>query len=150
MYSKRKWRLLADKHVEAEVVEFLRKKGFDVEWVTEGSVLERCDDTCLWQHAAEKGRYLLTYDRDFWDDRRFPLKDSPGVLWIDVKNASEVGWVVVLLRSLIRDYNPLPVPLDLRETKLKATRNHLRVKAIDRDTQKPVTMKWGWRELVHG
>ena len=42
------------------------------------------DDLSIWEEARRQGRVLLTMDRGFWNDRRFPLQKCPGVIFLDV------------------------------------------------------------------
>ncbi len=64
-----KWRLYADENIEKDVVDALRRAGFDVLWVAEQPDLRRHkDDRVHFDKARELGRYLLSSDTDFWPD----------------------------------------------------------------------------------
>lgn len=119
-YTKYKWRLYADNNIAREIVEHLRESNMDVLWVAEVPEL-RCqrDDTFHYRKATELRRYLLTNDMDFWNDREFPVKDSPGVVVLATSDSSLVKYLPVLLRKLVRDYNPISESLYLDGIKVK-------------------------------
>jgi predicted nuclease of predicted toxin-antitoxin system len=56
--------LLADENIHPDVVEFLRRKGFDVASVAERGKFSLPDVEVLRQ-ATEEGRVALTHDSDF-------------------------------------------------------------------------------------
>ena len=83
MKTRRRWRLYADSNVEQEIIRYLIEEArFDVLAVGGDQNLRRREDEFHYQKARQLGRYLLTHDDDFWDDRRFPLRESPGVIII--------------------------------------------------------------------
>jgi predicted nuclease of predicted toxin-antitoxin system len=144
-----KWRFYADNNISREIVEYLRRSDMDVLWITEVPELQRQqDDMFHYRKAAEFQRYLLTNDMDFWNDRKFPIKDSPGVIILAADDPSLAKYLPVLLRKLIRDYNPIPEPLYLNKTKIKVSTESLVLKIVDRDTQQVTTESWSWVELI--
>lgn len=147
--TKYKWRLYADNNVEREVVEHLRRSDMDVLWIAEDPDLQRQqDDAFHYQKARALGRYLLTRDLDFWDDRRHSLQSSPGVIIINTDDAIAARYLPILLRKLIQDYNPLPKPLYLDGVKVRLDSSGVTVKMIDQDTQKVTTDSWSWNDLI--
>lgn len=107
MKGRKKWRLYADNNVEHEIIRYLRDEAsFDVLAVGEGQKLKHQEDEFHYRKALQLDRYLLTHDDDFWDDRRFPLRDSPGVIIIPENEEGATKLFPVLLRKIIeRDYN---------------------------------------------
>jgi predicted nuclease of predicted toxin-antitoxin system len=146
-YRKYKWRLLADHNVEREIVEHLRRSGFDVVSAAESDALRNRDDAFHYQYARETRRYLLTKDLDFWDDRKHPLKRSPGVVIITTSDVDLGRWLPFLLRRLIRDHNPFPEPLYPDGMKFKVGADAIVMKMVDHDSQTVSTQTWQWREL---
>ena len=74
-------RVYVDANMPAGVVSSMRRElGWDVLFVMEHDDLRRAADAEHYQRALEFGRTLFTLDRDFLDDKRFPLADSPGVV----------------------------------------------------------------------
>jgi len=74
-------RVYADANLPYGVVSVMRRTlGWDVLFVVEHEELRRASDRAHFRHAAELGRTLVTLDRDFLDDRRFPCALSPGVI----------------------------------------------------------------------
>jgi hypothetical protein len=74
-------RVYADANLPAGVVSTLRRElGWDVLFVLEHDDLRRAPDAEHYRRARELGRTLITMDRDFLANRRFPLNESPGVV----------------------------------------------------------------------
>lgn len=144
-----KWRLYADNNIEREIVEHLRDEAnMDVLWVRDVPELRRQqDDRFHYQKARELGRYLLTHDEDFWNDRQYPLQTCPGLIIVPENAESMAKYFPQLLRRLMDQYNPLPEPIYLDEIKIRVTWESITIKMIDRDTQKKTTDTWTWQEL---
>ena len=89
-------RIYADANVPAGVVAFMRQRlGWDVLFVVEHDDLRRAPDRRHFELARQLHRTLVTLDRDYLDDRRFPPELNPGVV---------VAWApneVLLTRTLI-------------------------------------------------
>ncbi len=78
---KRKVPLLLDENLEAEFVrDLLTVKDFRVAVGTPAT----SDDT-LWDEARRSKAILVTSDMDFWDDRKFPIAQSPGVIIVQLR-----------------------------------------------------------------
>jgi hypothetical protein len=74
-------RVYADANVPAGVVAFMRDRlGWDVLFVVEHDDLRRAPDRRHYELARQLHRTLLTLDRDYLDDRRFPPELCPGVV----------------------------------------------------------------------
>lgn len=56
--------LLADENIHPDVIEFLRREGFDIESVSEQGSFGLPDPQVL-QQATKAGRVVLTHDSDF-------------------------------------------------------------------------------------
>jgi predicted nuclease of predicted toxin-antitoxin system len=148
-FTKYKWRFYADNNIELEIVEHLRRSGIDVLWIAEHPELERQqDDQLHYRKAAELGRYLLTKDVDFWDDRRHPLRSSPGVVMITTGDVSVAKYLPLLLRKLVDALNPTSERLYLHGLKVKLSSEGIVLKMLDRDTQKVAIQSWTWLDLV--
>ena len=66
-------RIYADANVPAGVVSFMRHElGWDVLYVIEHDDLRRAPDPRHYELARQLQRTLVTIDRDYLDDRRFP------------------------------------------------------------------------------
>jgi len=147
-FTKYKWRFYADNNIEQSIVKFLRKSNYDVLWITEiPNLRKQQEDIFHYLKAKKLRRYLLTRDLDFWNDQRFPLKNSPGVVIITTEDTSIVNYLPMLLRKLINDYNILPEPLYLDGVKLKLGLESIVIKMVDRDTQRVTTESWNWKDL---
>jgi hypothetical protein len=74
-------RVYADANVPAGTVALLRQQlRWDVFFVMEHADLRRAPDEEHYRLAREMHRTLLSLDRDYLDDRRFPPADSAGVV----------------------------------------------------------------------
>ena len=74
-------RIYADANVPAGVVSFMRTRlRWDVLFVVEHDDLRRARDVDHFRLARQLRRTLVTLDRDYLDDRRFPPAECAGVL----------------------------------------------------------------------
>jgi len=84
-------RVYADANIPSGVVAFMRTTlGWDVLFVLEHDDLRRAPDIHHYRLAHQLGRTLMTLDRDYIDDRRFPPDESPGVI---VFSAPDERWL---------------------------------------------------------
>jgi Domain of unknown function (DUF5615) len=90
-------RIYADANFPSGVVEFMRLTlGWNVLFVLEHDDLRRAPDIQHYRLARQLGRTLVTLDRDYTDDRRFPPAESPGVI---VFSAPDERWLRKLLEQ---------------------------------------------------
>jgi hypothetical protein len=90
-------RIYADANMPRGVVGYMRATlGWDVLFVLEHDELRRAPDVHHYRLARQLGRTLLTLDRDYSDDRRFPPNESPGVI---VFSAPDERWLCKLLKQ---------------------------------------------------
>jgi hypothetical protein len=76
-------RIYADANVPARLVTHMRQVlDWDVLFVIEEPDLRRASDVTHYRLAQQLRRTLITLDRDYLDDRRFPPAESSGVLVI--------------------------------------------------------------------
>jgi Domain of unknown function (DUF5615) len=76
-------RIYADANVPAGLVAFMRTRlDWDVLFVLEEASLRRAPDATHYRLAQQLRRTLVTLDRDYLDDRRFPPAEGCGVLVI--------------------------------------------------------------------
>lgn len=91
-------RIYADANIPSGVVAFMRSTlGWDVLFVLEHDELRRAPDLHHYRLARQLGRTLVTLDRDYIDDRRFPEAESPGVI---VFSAPDERWLRRLLKQV--------------------------------------------------
>jgi hypothetical protein len=91
-------RVYVDANVPLGAVERMRRElAWDVLFVLEHEDLRRARDTDHFTRAFDLGRTLITLDRDFLDDRAFPLTLSPGVI---VCSAPDEHLLLRLLRHI--------------------------------------------------
>lgn len=93
-------RLYADANIPSGVIEFMRNVlGWNVLFVLEHADLRRAPDIQHFRMARQLGRTLVTLDRDYIDDRRFPPGEGAGVI---VFSAPDERWLRKLLRQVDR------------------------------------------------
>jgi len=118
-------RLYVDANMPAGLVTFMRTNlRWDVLFVIEHDDLRRARDCEHYRLARQLRRTLITLDRDYLDDRKFPPGESGGVL---VLTAPEQKGLAVLLarldKELFRRVDPpdvatpamAPLPLEGRK-----------------------------------
>ena len=94
-------RLYVDANMPAGLVTFMRTElQWDVLFVIEHDDLRRARDGEHYRLARRLRRTLITLDRDYLDDRRFPPCESGGVL---VLTAPEQKGLAVLLARLDKE-----------------------------------------------
>ena len=85
-------RIYADANVPAGIVAHMRARlHWDVLFVLEESDLRRAADAKHYQLAQQLCRTLVTMDRDYLDDRRFPPDSSGGVLVIQSPDQQQLA-----------------------------------------------------------
>ena len=90
-------RIYADANIPSGVVEFMRTRlNWDVLFVLEHDDLRRAPDIQHYRLARQLGRMLVTLDRDYLDDRKFPPTEGAGVI---VFAAPDERWLRRLLKQ---------------------------------------------------
>lgn len=91
-------RIYVDANIPARLVSYMRDAlHWDVLFVIEHDDLRRARDGEHFRLARQLRRTLITLDRDYLDDRKFPLDESGGVI---VLMAPEEPGYLKLLRRL--------------------------------------------------
>ena len=107
-------RIYADANVPAGLVAHMRLRlRWDVLFVLEEPDLRRAADVRHYQLAQQLRRTLVTMDRDYLDDRRFPPSESGGVLVINAPDERQLSLLLTRVdRTLFRreDHDPALTP----------------------------------------
>ncbi len=94
-------RIYADANLPRGVVRAMRESlGWDVLFVLEHDDLRRAADREHYARARDQGRTLVTLDRDFLDEKRFPTGSSGGVVVCSAPGEPEL---LLLLARLDRE-----------------------------------------------
>src|ERR1043165_7336482 len=118
-------RVYVDANMPAGLVAFMRNDlKWDVLFVIEHDDLRRARDDEHYVMARQLRRTLITLDRDYLDDRRFPPDESGGVL---VLAAPEDGGFTGLLPRLDRGIFQLALEADPTLQPLAGRKLHLHV-----------------------
>jgi len=111
-------RIYADANVPAGLVSFMRTTlHWDVLFVIEENDLRRAPDLRHFQLAQQLRRTLVTMDRDYLDDRRFPPERCAGVLVIQAPDERQLAALLERVdRTLFQsDADALLLPLEGRK-----------------------------------
>lgn len=118
-------RVYVDANVPAGLVAFMRNElKWDVLFVIEHDDLRRARDDDHYVMARQLRRTLITLDRDYLDDRRFPPAESGGVL---VLMAPDERGFIGLLTRLDRDVFRAPAEVEAVSAPLAGRKLHLHV-----------------------
>jgi hypothetical protein len=114
-------RIYADANVPAGLVAFMRRVlHWDVLFVLEDDELRRAPDVRHFRLAQQLRRTLITLDRDYLDDRRYPPSDTGGVLVVQAPNERELSLLLERVnRSLFHPLDKAAPPLPLEGRKLQ-------------------------------
>jgi uncharacterized protein DUF5615 len=106
-------RIYADANVPAGLVAHMRVRlRWDVLFVLEEADLRRAPDVKHYQLAQQLRRTLVTMDRDYLDDRRFPPGSSGGVLIIQAPDEAQLSALLDRVdRALFRAAGPSGEPI---------------------------------------
>ncbi len=115
-------RIYADANVPSGIVAHMRTQlRWDVLFVLEEHDLRRAPDLKHYQLAQQLRRTLITLDRDYLDDRRFPLDRCGGVLVIHAPDERELSSLLDRVDRMLfhADDSDEPVLLPLAGRKLQ-------------------------------
>ena len=98
-------RVYVDANVPAGLVAFMRAiLHWDALFVIEHDDLRRARDGEHYRLARQLRRTLISFDRDYLDDRKFPLAESGGVIILTAPE--ERGYVTLLKRLDAEVFQP--------------------------------------------
>ena len=112
----------ADANVPAGIVAHMRLRlQWDVLFVLEDADLRRAPDLKHYQLAYQLRRTLVTLDRDYLDDRRFPIDVCGGVLVLQAPDERQLSGLLDRIDRLLfhPDEADEPVALPLAGRKMQ-------------------------------
>jgi hypothetical protein len=115
-------RIYADANVPAGLVAHMRTRlRWDVLYVLEEDDLRRAPDERHYELARQLCRTLVTMDRDYLDDRRFPPEACGGVLVVQAPNERLLSSLLDRVHRVLfhPDAARDPIPLPLAGRKLQ-------------------------------
>ena len=114
-------RIYADANVPAGLVAYMRLRlQLDVLFVVEEDTLRRAPDVKHYRLAQQLRRTLVTMDRDYLDDKRFPPAEGSGVLVINAPDEQQLTLLLARIdRALFADTAVDPAPLPLAGRKMQ-------------------------------
>lgn len=115
----RRPRIYADANLPAGLVSYMRAVlDWDVLFVLEEQDLRRAADVKHYRLARQLRRTLITLDRDYLDDRRFPPAESAGVLVIHAPNERELLALIARVHRTLFGASDTSAALPLEGRKL--------------------------------
>jgi hypothetical protein len=110
-------RIYADANIPNGVVHYMRAKlAWDVFFVLEHEELRRAPDLEHYRMARQLARTLITQDRDYEDDVRFPPEDGAGVIVFVSPDERRLCELLTLVdRQLFRSDRAPALPLEGRK-----------------------------------
>ncbi|MCC7416727.1 MAG: DUF5615 family PIN-like protein [Acidobacteria bacterium] len=111
-------RVYADANVPAGLIAHMRTRlRWDVLWVLEEPALRRASDVRHYRLAQQLRRTLVTLDRDYLDDRRFPPDQGAGVLVVHAPDERQLAALLDRIdRGIFHEHTSLlPLPLEGRK-----------------------------------
>ena len=122
-----KIKIYADENIEDEIVLYLRSKKVNIKSAKELSYSTR-DDDFQFKEAFRQRRFLLTYDRDFLDNSRYPFNQLFGVIILDNSKADlGLGFIMLVLEDHI-----IPSGHEIDKTKIIVHRDHVTIYSLDK------------------
>jgi len=115
-------RIYVDANVPVGLVNHMRQRlDWDVLFVLEEDELRRAPDVRHYHLAHDLRRTLVTMDRDYLDDKRFPPGEGSGVLVINAPDEQQLTLLLERIdRSLFSDDAPIPLPLAGRKLQVNS------------------------------
>jgi hypothetical protein len=113
-------RVYADANIPNGVVGFMRLRlGWDVLFVLEHDDLRRARDIEHYRLARQLARTLVTLDRDYEDDRRFPPDQGAGVIVCCAPDEARLCRLLSRLdREMFRAEGAPALPLEGRKARV--------------------------------
>ena len=110
-------RVYVDANFPSGVVAFMRTQlVWDVFFVMEHEELRRARDIEHYRLARQLSRTLVTFDRDYEDDRRFPPDEGAGVIVFSAPDETRLRRLLRRAdRELFRAEGAKPLPLQGRK-----------------------------------
>ena len=109
-------RIYADANVPAGLVAFMRGElEWDVLFVLEEDGLRRAPDVKHYRLAQQLRRTLVTMDRDYLDDRRFPPEEGSGVLVINAPDERQLSALLARVDRSMFQGDAAALPLEHRK-----------------------------------
>ena len=95
-------RVYCDANLPLRLIQFMRERlGWDVFFVMEEDDLRRASDLEHFRMAAQLRRTLLTLDRDYLNDARFPPADGSGVVVLSALDEGQLERLLIQLDQVV-------------------------------------------------
>jgi predicted nuclease of predicted toxin-antitoxin system len=138
-------RVYVDANVPARLVAFMREAlQWDALFVIEHDDLRRARDGDHYRLARQLRRTLITFDRDYLDDRKFPMDECSGVIVLTAPDEHGYGGLLkrldrdvfrsavgaagaVAASAAVADARGVPQPADLTPLPLERRKLHVHV-----------------------
>ena len=120
-------RVYCDANLPVGLVRFMRERlNWDVFFVLEEDDLRRAADIEHFRMAAQLRRTLLTLDRDYLDDARFPPAEGGGVLVLTAPDEAQIERLLTTIdQKLFRQPADKKASADASRLPLRGRKLHL-------------------------
>ncbi len=98
----------ADHDLDDTIVQVLRRLKYEVETARDISAQDQSDEF-HYKRAFKTKRVLLTHDKDYLDNERFPLSQTNGIIIfnIDTDNTSEIARAIEVVDVVLAKISPI-------------------------------------------
>ncbi len=95
-------KFISDENIPIKLIESLIEKGFDIKKVSLGLT-----DKQISKISKEESRIILTFDKHFINQRFFPPKEYPGIIFIDIHPPliDALFYSLIKLFELVKEFN---------------------------------------------
>ena len=148
-YLKQKFRLYFDENFPQDVVEVLKA---DSNWKRKCKIysaydqgFENKDDKFHFEYCRKNDLVLVTLDKDFMDDRKYPFSKIPGIVRV-VSKRNDSATILANLSSLLTFLSFFPLPrYFMSDTKFEVRSSGCVIRGRDSMTReiKSVTVRVG-------
>ena len=103
-------RIYADANLPVGIVAYMRESlGWDVFFVLEHDDLRRARDTEHYRLARQLRRTLVSLDRDYFDQKRFPSEESGGVLVVSAPDEERLRMLLAAVNRTLFTSDSAPL-----------------------------------------
>ncbi len=114
IYYKQKLRLYFDENFPNNTINVLKRNNSFKKLAKIYSVFdfnnENKDDKYQLNFCKNKGFILVTLDKDFMDDLKYPISKIPGILRIIAGKKSDTKKIIFCLKSFVHFISAFPIP----------------------------------------
>jgi len=130
---KRKVIVIFDRNVPESFIDiFLTVRWLKKQFKVLGIAIDKLSDEALIKAAQQSGAILITGDDDFWNDKKFRLEDSPGIIILKGRTEKQIiDSFLTALNIIDFVYGIRKFPDYMHGMKIKASSKQINIKFVD-------------------